>query len=111
MKFINSAYRDLDGNPVRIPPQPGLAPAESDPELTVAKSLVQAALASPVGAPYSAEKSAGRFVLALELHKAKLDEEIEVPSDLIADLKADILRLYAPIVAGQFVTLLDGAKK
>lgn len=112
VKLINSVYRDLDGNALRQAPQPGMVATENDPELTVAKSLVQACLsAAPNGGAYPADKAAARFVLSLELHKAQIDEEIEVPSDLIADLKGDVLRLYAPIVGGQFVHMLDGSKK
>ena len=113
MQIKNIALVDLDGKPLTQPKQPSGPPVpgkepETDP-VTVGSVLVNCCLTpAEQGKTYSGEKSAARYDAAIMFYRAKLDEVVEVPLDLVADLKKDILRLYAPIISGQMMPCLEG---
>jgi hypothetical protein len=119
MLIKNTALVDLDGKPLTQPKPPEspptpLAPGQAPPppettDVTVATILVNCCLTpAEQGRTYSGEKVAARYDIAIQLHRAKIDDSIEVPLDLVADLKKDVLRLYAPIISGQMMPCLEG---
>jgi hypothetical protein len=111
MKLQNVAFKDLDGNPLRQAKHPSIPATPEDPIIYVASVLVNACLAAPAnGQQHPNAVSVKRWALAIELHKALPDEYVEVPTDLIADLKNDVNRLYGVIVSGQFLSMLDEVK-
>lgn len=108
MQITNTVLLDLDGAPIKQQTQPGVMPKDDAPDLTVAKVLLNAAL-SPAQGPqqtYTPEKNAERYTLAMALNKAAVGETLEVSVELASDLKKDVMKLYAPLVAGQMATLL-----
>lgn len=100
MQVKNKQLFDLNGNPIKA----------GDVELTVAVVLVNCALAPTAdGRPRAATDVASRYDLAIRLNKLALDESIEIAVDLMSRLKEDVLRVYATIVAGQMLPIMDGS--
>jgi len=85
-------------------------PGRTEEDLTVAKVLVNCCLTPPAAGaqPYSGAKTIARYEGAVRLSRAAADEDVELPLDLVVDLKNDVLRLYAPIIGGQLLPILEG---
>lgn len=107
MQIVNKVLTDLDGKAIPTQTQPGVVPSDDAPSLTVARVLLNAALSPAQGQPYSPEKNSERYVLAMVLHKLADNETFELSVELAADLKKDIMKMYAPLVAGQMVPILS----
>lgn len=107
MNIKNTVLVDLDGKNIKQQSRPGVEPGDDAPDLTVAKVLVNCALTPAQGQPYSPEKNAARYTTAVELHKADIGQGIDIANDLIVDLQKDVMRLYAPLVAGQLYSILE----
>jgi hypothetical protein len=86
-----------------------------DSPMSLADVLTTALLSAPhpQGSVYPADQTVKRYDLALAINTARkaimFDQaEVEITADIAALLKADINRLYGPIVAGQVLPMLDG---
>jgi hypothetical protein len=99
MKIVNKLLLDLTGAPIKA----------GDIDLSIATVLVNCALAPTAnGQPRPASEVAGRYDLAVSLHRLKIDESIDISPEMLVKLKEDMLRVYATIVAGQMLPVLDG---
>ena len=111
MKIQNAALVDVDGTPIRDQVSPGVPAKDTDPILTVAKVLERAALQPPQqGQPFTDKQNADRYAAAVYLHKIEEYVPFELELDLVTQLKAGVMRSYAPLVAGQMVSILEGIK-
>ncbi len=99
MYVKNKTLVDLKGQPIM----------SGDVPMTVAVVLVNCALSpTPNGQPRAATDVASRYDLAIRLNNLAEDEQIDIPTDMLAKLKEDMLRVYATIIAGQMLPILDG---
>jgi hypothetical protein len=80
-----------------------------DVPMTVANVLVNCALAPTAnGQPRPQTEVASRYDLALRLNGLAEGEQIDIAPEMIVKLKEDMLRIYATIIAGQMLPILDG---
>ena len=117
MKFTNKVLINLKGEPLKqgTSPQEQLAP--DAPVLTAFDVFIQAALMPASVRQYSANESAARYTVCIELYKAmeadKTRAEGAEPQSVTMDnklvdwLKEDIVRAYGPIVSGQMVAYIE----
>lgn len=109
---VLTVLNDITGKPIMAPATPG---QEAEP-MVLADVLVNAVMAPPApGQSYTSAQQIERYDLGIAVHKARTsetgiedDNEVEVSSDMASALKNDIGRLYAPVVAGQVLPMLDG---
>jgi len=100
VKIQNKVLVDLKGEPI----------SAGDVSLTVATVLINCALCAPAdNKPRAAKDVAGRYDLAIQLNRLAENEFIDIPVEAAAGLKDDMLRLYATIVSGPMLLVLDGA--
>ena len=109
MQIQNKALIDIDGQFIRDQVTPGVPAKDDDPILTVAKVLERAALQPPAqGQSFTDKQNADRYAAAVYLHKVEDYVPFELELDLVTQLKAVVMRSYAPLVAGQMVPILEG---
>lgn len=115
MKFKNKTLINLKGEALKqgVTPQEQMAPDAAD--LTAFDVFIQAALMPASVRQYSANESAARYTVCIELYKAietnkaKGDNAAEVSMDqkLVDWLKDDIVRAYGPLVSGQMIAYIE----
>lgn len=107
---VLTVLNDITGKPIMAPATPG---QEAEP-MVLADVLVNAVMAPPApGHSYTSAQQIERYDLGIAVHKARIAErgdsiEVEISSQMATSLKDDIGRLYAPVVAGQVLPMLDG---
>lgn len=108
MKLKNVFIYQLDGTTP--------APANEDisghgDALTLARVLTHAALSPDSrGMAVPSEEAAARYDLATKLYGTSIEQFFEVSNSLLQKLTSDVCRLYAPLVSGQFVKIVENAK-
>jgi hypothetical protein len=109
---VNTPINNLDGEPLKIG---SVTDKDADKEtkeetLTLGHILINAALTPSSNKTYSGEEHVTRFQLALTAQKARTAKPstIEVSAEAAAFIKGDISRVYAPLIAGQVLPMLDG---
>lgn len=72
--------------------------------------LINAALSPSGNKTYSGEEHITRFQLAFHTYKAfkATPSTIDLSAEAAAFIKDDIRRIYAPLIAGQVLPMLDG---
>ena len=107
MKIVNKALTDMDGEPLK----------SGDIAMTVANILMNVALAPPQSEdptkppkPLKPEESMTRYELARMLHGVALNESFDVPVEQVARLQKDMGFMYAPLVAGQVNSIIEGGR-
>ena len=99
MQVVNKPLIDLNKAAIK----------SGDVELTVAVVLVNCALApTGNGQQRSPKDIADRYELAIRLNSLKVDESFDITPELMVSLKDDLCRVYATIVAGQMLPIMDG---
>lgn len=101
MKLQNKVLLDMDGKPM----------LSNETTLTVALVLMTCALSAPDPKdekPRTEEEIAARHKVAEQLRNVAENESFDLPFDMAAKLRADLGRMWAVIVAGQVIRLMDG---
>lgn len=105
---------NLDGTPLLVDPA---AREENRQIWTVGSVFITCLLsAPPAGQTYAPADSVSRYQLALDIQNMlslirdgiEGDEEVAVTVEMAVKLKADIARMFGPLVGGQVIPLLDG---
>lgn len=111
---VSTVLKGIDGEPLPLEQQnPALPPDPDAKKMTLGDILAFVLLAPPAhGKTYSQHQQVARYDLAITIHKARTLAEfgavVEIDATMAADLKSDIARMYAPIIAGQVLPILDG---
>jgi hypothetical protein len=109
MKITNVALVDLDGRPLKENVNP-MAPLDPNaPILTVARVIEASCMsgARQGQPPRTADENVERMMVAIECHKAKIGDAIELDAKVVARVKDDV-QLLSPIVAAQMALILEG---
>jgi hypothetical protein len=102
MIIKNKVLTDFDGVPMRTP--------DGRTVWTVAHVLMNAAVqpSDPNKPPRTEDEHLKRHAVARQLHGVAEDGDIDIPVDMVAELKADICRLFGSMVVGTVVPILEG---
>lgn len=108
----------VEGHPLPITDQQGRPVLDAETKapinMVLADVLINAVMSPPApGKSYTPSQQIERYDLGIATHKARAScsaetADIEVSSAMAAALKDDICRMYAPVVAGQVLPMLDG---
>lgn len=110
MKIKNVVMYQLDGE---TPAPANETISGKDNVLTLARVLINACLSPDTQGgmrPISAENSVARYDLALTLYKTAVDQFFDVKNEVIQGLYNDVLRLYAPMISGPVIKMIEAAK-
>lgn len=104
MKIVNKPLVNLEGEPLTQVTEPG-KPAVA---LSVFDVLINCALNQQPNMPLPADQSAKRYLLAVDLHKAKQSNRpVNIDSTMFSKLKEELTKLYSPIAAGQLIAHVE----
>lgn len=102
---VSQPLLDLEGDPLRHP--------DTKEPWTVGMVLITVSLGTPPqGTTYTETESTARYMTALDIRdaiKKGNGSTVDIPIEMASKLKADIVRSFGPIVAGQMSPLLNGS--
>lgn len=109
MKLKNSVLKDLLGKPLKQNP---MDTSLNGPAMTVASVLVNCCiLPAAENLPRTEEGVLQRYDEAMRLTKIEPDAEFEIDDEILTALRADMLRHYPVLTAGQMLYALDPVPK
>jgi len=102
---VGAHLLDLEGDPLLHP--------ETKQPWTVGMVLITVSLGTPPqGQTYTESESVSRYMTAMDIRDALKKgngQVVDIPPDMLVKLKADVVRSFGPIVAGQMTPLLNGS--
>lgn len=102
---VSTPLLDLEGQSLLHP--------ETRQPWTVGFILITVALgAPPQGSTYTETESVARYLMAMDIRDALKKGDgatVDVPPEMLIKLKADVVRSFGPIIAGQMSPLLNGS--
>ena len=108
---VGTPLLDLEGNALKHP--------ETQQPWTVGLVLTTVALSAPApGQAYNEMEQTARYLAAMDIRDAQRlvidgmpDSTVEISNEMLGKLKADIMRMFGPIIAGQMAALLSTRRR